>query len=572
MKIVGQRVDGLTLAYRTTLDPSFVKALRERSRIANKYGRAGFEWQNRVSEGVAGVGPARMPRKFHHEPPSISSGYVRGMWGELKFSDRASCWTLTNQPFFRMMVRLHAPGAVERVNDVTGERDDEGGWTIEIVFYAQWLAEVGLEAAIREGEAIASLCGDVHERRLRRIDLCADIQGWRIREGDVRRLVKRPRARWQKEYGDVGVGPGGVVVPLRLDDKELAPRRATKEERQEAVRAQDFGRGALDRRQITGVSVGRGGAMMCRCYDKRAELERDEERRVNEERRWRHTAGCPDLASLDPKALRDLDEQRGECPHCRLWDGLTRVTRVEFQIRGTVIREFGLLDPEVALEVETALDDRGRARVVGHKRMVDADGVVLGLADRLDWLWRSCLEWARLVVLDRTATGKLKPVSRLPDDPRWAFLRTVTFADARAPSIIKRYRVRAAASAAMGLGVALAQAGRDGELVRLPENSGAYDERTAESELRERVAGLMTSAGGKIVEMLLQKYGGSAIEACVHLAVRSNAAMLRFRERRIADAHHATDPPDGFGAWSSSPSGGGRPDPTGAGEESRAVA
>lgn len=542
VKILGSRVDGLTLAYRLTLNPAFVEALRESSRLSAKHGRAGFEWFDLMPVGVDGalpIGGGSRTRRGDAAPR-----FLHSIHGELRFSDRQSCWQITNQPYFRLLVKLHAPGAVEKRNEATGAHEKEGGWTVEVVFYAQWLAEIGLEAAIREGAAIASLCGEVHDTRLRRIDLCSDIQGWSIRESDVRRLVKRPRARWQKEYGDVGVGPNGVEVRLPVEDEK---RRVSKVEKHEAIRAQDFGRGALDRRQITGVSVGRGGAMMSRIYDKRAELERDEERRANEERRWRHDAGCPDLALAN---LRELDELRGECPHCRRWDGQTRVTRIEFQIRGTVIRELGLLDPEAAQEVvfgET-VDGRGRTRacIVGHKPLVTPDGEVLGLVDRLDWLWRTCLEWVRIVKLQRREDGKLKPVGRLEEDPRWTFLRGVQFAAARAPSTIKRFRVRAAASASMGLGVALAQAGRDGELEMLPVNSGAYDERTAKEELVERVTRLKRDEALKIVEMLLTKYGG-AVGACVHLAVRNNAALLRFKERRSAYADFATGPPDGGG-------------------------
>lgn len=542
MKVVGRRVDGLTLAFRVTLDPAFVEQLRERGRIAHKHGRAAFEWVNRVPEGMNAngsrddrVGLGGLRARWADESP-LPVEHKRAVWGELKFSRAAKVWNITNEPYFRMRVDEQAPGSVDRIDDVSGEFVHEGGWTIEIVFYAQWLADVGLDAALREADAIASLCGEVHEKRLRRADLCADIEGWAIKEDDVRHLVKRPRARWQKEYGDVAIGSDGVA-------RALPPsQQGAKKERAEEVRAQDFGRGALERRQITGLSVGRGGAMMSRIYDKRVELERDDARRAVEEARWKAEG----------------------------WDGKTCVTRIEFQIRGAVIGEFGLRDPERALDVETALDDRGRVRVVGHRVATDEDGCVLGLVDRLDWLWRSCLDWVRLVKLERTAGGRLKPASRLPDDERWAFLRTVAFASARAPHPIKRFRVRAAASAAMGLGVALAQAGRDGQLERLEERSGAYDEETALELLRARVEKLKSEEAARIVDMLLTR-GGGAIGACVHYAVRNNAALVRFMGRR-SDADLSTGPPHGHGPRPPPPPQREGDDSRGSREAGRAVA
>lgn len=568
MKVLGSRVDGLTLRYRVDLFPEFVEALRESQILACKHGRAGFEWDSRrVTPNVWGDGDVLSvaPMSLSRAGRSLESAETtRAMWGELRYQRAQKRWNLTNQPFFRMQIDAQAAGAEDRLNPVTKEVTREPGWTIEIIFYAQWLAEIGIKAALHEGEALAALCGEVHETALGRIDLCTDIEGWAIEEADVKCLVKRPRARWQKEYGEVAIGEDGEV-------QFLSKSKPSKAEKKEAIGAQDFGRGALDKRQITGLSVGRGGAMMSRIYDKCAELERDEERRVNEERRWRHDGSCPELRSLSAEALRELDEERGQCPHCQRWDGHTRVSRIEFQIRGSVVREFGIRDPWTALEVELAPNDCGRKCAVRHKPMVDPQtGEVLGLVDRLDWLWRSCLDWVRLVVLDRRDDGTLKPASRLELDPRWAFLRTVTFDRAIAPNPIKRFRVRAAASAAMGLGVALAQAGRDGELEKLPVNSGAYDERTAHDELVARVTKLKREEALKIVEHLLKR-GGGAIGACVHFAVRNNAALLRFRERS-AHADLATGPPHGDGPRSTPTARGYGDDSTGGREAVRAVA
>ncbi len=542
MKVLGSRVDGLVFRYRMTLDPAFVEALCSRGAVAYRHGRAAFFWRNPKREPNETKGEAqRLRERFDTREQDV-------MWGELKYSRATKRWVINNQPSFQMVVDAQGPGAVEH-DDEDGIPSRDHGFAIEIKFYAQRLADIGLDAAQHEAETLAALCGVVHEQRLGRIDLCADVEGWTIAEEDVRRLVKRPRARWQKEYGDRAVDASGSVELLRAKKGG----RLSQLEREEEERAQDFGRGALDRRQITGLSVGRGGAMMTRIYDKRVELERDEERRANEEKRWT-AAG---------------------------WDGVSCVTRVEFQIRGTAIAEFGLRDPRCIKDVEWGESLRtGRLCVVAQRdaEMYDeetGEARRVSLSDRLDWIWRSCLEWVRLVEPAETKTGKPKALGLLDEDPRWILLREITFGAARAPSVIKRFRVRSAASAAMGLGVALSQAGKDGRLVLCPENNeetGYYDcdEETALSMLRDRVVGLMVDEGERIIEDLLRR-GEGAIGGLVHLSVRSNAALYRHMGRG-SDADLATGPPHGDGPRSAPFARRSEDDSTGSSEAGRAVA
>lgn len=519
MKVLGARVDALTLAFRVTLDPAFSEALRERAKVARQHGRAAFDWCVRVPKDDSGVVASRrrlgeLPARWADEAlRGVGTEYSSKIWGELRFSRALKVWNIVNEPFFRMRIDAQAPGKTERFSDLAGETIDEAGWTVEIVFYAQFLADVGLEVALREAEALASLTGEVHEQRVRRIDLCADVAGWTIAEDDVRKLAKRPRAKWSKH---LGAGDEGEWIDEDAHDLNVG--------------ADSFGRGSFDNRKVTGLAVGRGGAMMTRIYDKRCELERDEDRRRTEEARWTSNG----------------------------WDGEEPVTRVEFQIRGVALAELGLRDPEVALEPETeievSIDRRGRRRererVVGHRIATgpgdDGRARVHGLVDRLDWVWRTCLDWARLVVLERTRSGRIKPVSRLPDDPRWALLREVTFADARAPAPIKRFRARAAASSAQALGVSLSQAARDGELEPMSEDAIAYDDDPI-ATLRGRVRTLKLSETERIVDWLLDKFGSAAM-ANVHLAVRANAARLRFLPRGERAEHAARPPPrDGPG-------------------------
>jgi len=306
VKVLGARVDALTLAFRVTLDPLFVEALRKGAKLAKNHGRAAFEWCVHVPEDDTGTVARRrrlgeLPARWREETPRGMRTELRSaIWGELRFSRALKVWNIVNEPYFRMRIDAHAPGATDRFSPIVepsayhdgllrkdgGATESEAGWTVEFVFYAQWLAEIGLEAALREAEAIVSQTGQVHEQRLRRIDLCADVAGWIIAEDDVRKLAKRPRAKWSKH---LGAGDEGEWIDEDAHDFNGG--------------ADSFGRGSFDNRKVTGLAVGRGGAMMTRIYDKRCELERDEDRRRTEEARWTSNG----------------------------WDGEEPVTRVEFQ-------------------------------------------------------------------------------------------------------------------------------------------------------------------------------------------------------------------------------------------------
>lgn len=514
MKVLDRRVDWLTLAYRVTLDASFTDALTRRAMVAQKHSRAAFYWRPIVVTGRSDAEHGREERTLRAREDDLArelgfqgaTSATLAPWGELRYSRARKCWHITSHDAYQLRVDALAPGAEDV--EIGGTTVRQGGWTIEVTFAAQWLAEFGLLEALRKGEAMAALCGTVHETRLRRIDLCADVEGWEIGEEDVRRLVKRPRARWQKEYGGtVAVDAAGEIELL----KKKKSGRVSKTEREEEERAQDYGRGALDRRQITGLSVGRGGALMSRIYDKRIELERDEERRVNEERRW---------------------TDKG-------WDGRSRVTRVEFQIRNVAVHELGIRDPWRVKDVEWGTSKHGRRVVVARKDAVriDEDGEVhhLGLVDRLDAIWQTCLDWVRLVEPAYRDDGEMLPAGRLADDERWALLRDVRFDETCKPSKIKRVRVRTAASAAQLVGVAISRAARDGDLSPMGEESAAlFDDDVAAREVSLYVGRLMVSQAVTVIEDLYRRFGGP-VGAYEHLAVRNDAAIARNAARFAAE-------------------------------------
>jgi len=531
VKPLGARVDALTIAFRVRLDVAFVQRLKQRADVAREHGRASFEWV--IEEPDTKMG-ASSERRLGPQRARWADDFDRlrrrpALWGELGYSTQRGVWRITNEPYFRIQIQENAAGGgkVRPCGACRGlgwlpavsygmRRDpcracrgvghlEDPGWTIELIWYAQELARIGLGAALKESQAIAGLTGEVLEARLRRIDLCADIEGWEISPDDVKRLAKRPRARWAVD----DVGPRKVTKIPRCTGTGACRDRCTCQD------VQVYGTGStLSDRRISGLAVGRGGALMCRIYDKRCELENDRqgERRAAEEARWSRAG----------------------------WKGQAPIARVEFQIRGVALSELGLRDPDAAVVPIYRHDfytgENGkmkfRAVVVGEKILTVANDATgkeeqATIVHRLEAVWRTCLDWVRLVEPEVSASGKPIAVSRLADDPRWALLRTVKFAHTN-DGPIRRYRPRAVASSAQALGVVLSQAGREGQLEHMPEGLEHYgDDEAAERQLYDRVLVLFTRSAENVTRWLIDRFGGVA-GASVHLAVRSNASRARF--------------------------------------------
>jgi hypothetical protein len=542
-RVLTNRVDALTLAYRVKLSPAFVRALEDAQKRARSFGRVAFEYEVQAPTGdpIIDVAMARKRRIGPHRLRWASEwDYVRGvekLWGELRWSDSQNRWLITNEPYYRIGINRHAPGGETMIRcggcrgegadlstgEVCGVCDGKGleaepGWTIEVTWYAQALADFGLELALAESAALAGNCGEVFEARTRRIDLCADVEGWAIQAEDLDRIVKRPRAKCGRE--DDGVPTEG---DLRIK------RRTSKERAEDGARL--HADGPHHRRRFTGFSVGRSGCIMSRVYDKRVELEQDThgEKRAREEERWR-AAG---------------------------WDGESRVTRVEFQLRGVALKELGIQNPDVAVtprfEHRPFTDKRGKKRsrpvLVGYDPIQvkgeDGSERTASLGDRLDSIWATCLQWVRLVEPGYSRKGNPLPASRLSDDPRWGLLRSVSFSDARTARPIKRVRDRKPASAAQMFGCMLSRAAREGMLAAFDEDRSRYPEDEAELErMLRRVVGKLASKSAEwIVEWLLQRGEGPA-GALERFAARANAARAKFHDGvSVVDAE-AKPPPE----------------------------
>jgi len=122
------------------------------------------------------------------------------------------------------------------------------GFCVEVSVSALYLATHPLPDALALCERLASMFGRVVDRRLRRVDLCADIGGWSVADTAAEGFIAQRRGRvktYEKEMHRVGS-------------------------------------------VVTGFSVCPGNRLMLRVYDKRAELRRQcsEDKRALEEELW----------------------------------------------------------------------------------------------------------------------------------------------------------------------------------------------------------------------------------------------------------------------------------------------
>ncbi|MDB4998274.1 MAG: hypothetical protein JWM74_5706 [Myxococcaceae bacterium] len=447
MKVVAHRVDWLTLGYRVEIDDALISHLKERHAAARKHGRVAVAY---------------------NDGPDDSFLFA----GELGFSRADKCWNVSG-PRYRVRIDLKAPGAV----GARGSVGFEPGWTVEISWSAQALAALGdVDAAVAESHQLMKSIGAVFESRLRRIDLCADVAGKAVDGDDVQRLVRRSRAKVTTH-----VKPEGLQVErVEVVKVEVVPASVGGGKTKEQILCDVAACASLHgRKKATGITVGAGGAVMGRIYDKRTELEQSAHRK-DEEERWREGG----------------------------WSGADDepVTRVEYQVRGTAIREFGLRDPDNAVD--------------------PASGLPLGvkLGDRIDALWQACLSWMKLVNRD-SATRR----SRCREDALWGLLRAVVFKHEATNA--RRFRVRGGASLDQLLGCALSILGVRQELeqleLRFDEGSELL---TADEMLVVHVDRIVDGMRGKVADHLRKRWGGP-LEAVEHIAEIQNAARARFLQK-----------------------------------------
>ena len=251
-------------------------------------------------------------------------------------------------------------GAVDLAQQADTD-DGHVGWTMVVDVSGGFLARHTFGAVLAALEGVFAAFGDVLELTVRRVDLAADFKGFDIREDDAINF-KRPS------------GPSRLAEWIEVEDPTTTRyHRGTK---------------------MTGITICPGGDLMARVYDKCEELKirRDAQKTSTEQEVWTWSGWKPGDA----------------------------VTRVEFQFRSPVLKEFDGFD---------ARDPRE-------------------LAKNLDALWRYAVEkWCSLIVRDDERT------SRCSVDPRWRAVQDVRFAERQ--RLPRRHRKRAGASAGQAIGCCL---------------------------------------------------------------------------------------------------------------------
>lgn len=316
-----------------------------------------------------------------------------------------------------------------------------GGWNLAVDMSGAKLRGADLPQALELAYGLAADLGDdpgaVLGARLRRVDLAADFAGWVIRRDDAEGWVRQRRAV--------------LAGYVDLDD-------------QGQVRTHEQGR------RVTGHTICPGGAIMLRAYDKRAQLAH---------------LGDPEYAAPELESWR-LQGVADDEP----------VTRVEPQIRGEALAEFG---PELA----TLRDNP------------------LALVDNLNGLWRYLVEdWARLVV-----PGTASRLSRCDLDERWRAVQAVAFGHDVGKLARTRRAGRAVTSQAFGCALsAMADAARVARQLPADFANGTSGELWA----RELVRQVMTGAGQEFVDQLLARYADAPdprIAVAEHLRDKVNGAL-----------------------------------------------
>lgn len=380
--------------------------------------------------------------------------------GELRFSRTEKAWFVVT-PRYRLRVLLAAPGGVELPD---GRK--EPGWTLEIMWNAQALAVMSLSGARIRSRAIAKTCGRIYASRLRRLDLCADLAGWALERTELDRFVRRPNS---------GVSGNAFA------EREIAAM----------LERGDFADDAPEdrvvmhyKKNLTGWTFCPGGELLSRVYDKRAELAlKKSDIRRDEEKRWR--AGG--------------------------WDGQAPVTRVEFQIRGGALAEFGLRDPDHPVEL-----GKVGGKVVEVARWKGLESVV-------DRVWRACLMWLRLAEpgqeAERAARKKL--------DPRWVKLFAVQFVQA-VREAHARVRVRAGATIEQAFGCVLSVLGSRGELSAPRGQLTVVDEAAARTLVVRQAKYLFERAGEIAGDHFAKKRG--PFEAVEYVRELVSASWARFTD------------------------------------------
>ncbi|HKO49461.1 MAG TPA: hypothetical protein VJV79_17150 [Polyangiaceae bacterium] len=338
--------------------------------------------------------------------------------------------------------RNATPSRIGFSNADVGGMFDSGapdGWSLVLEVRAIYLATHAIEAAIALCRRIARGFGDVRKERLRRFDLSGDYTGFPIDPLDVNRLHTRARKRTTF-----------LSQSKDLDDVKNAEVRMY----------------TNSARQVTGITVAPGQDLMCRIYNKSAELALPgrEQKRLVEEERWTRNGWA--------------DES---------------VTRVEVQHRGEHLVDLGLRNSV----------DEAKFRVLDL------------LIERIDAIWqRDVREWLRIIDPESSTRPE-----RCRIDPRWLPVQQTVFHQQSTPIVL--HRLRGGPSDAQALGVVLSHAAAHGHLLpvlnsaHIPRREDGTDDGLAnamwELDVAEEVRCLLTTRAVAGVQAATDEYARNLV-------------------------------------------------------------
>jgi hypothetical protein len=331
-----------------------------------------------------------------------------------------------------------------------------------------FLATHPLSEVLALAKTIATSLGRIQGVRVRRVDLCADFDGFPIHHDDSQRIFARAKV------------DAFISQPKDFDEASgVIAKSAIREHRKR-------------NQEITGFTVAPGNPLMARIYNKTAEL-----------------------------ALADREEKRA-IEHAiwasNGWNGVSQITRVEFQFRGEALDELDARDP-------------------------------CALENKLDSLWQTAVNWLRLV--DPASASRL---CRCVLDPRWRAVTDVTFLQPAQP--IKRQRTRGGATAEHALGATLSRLAATQRLPRLECIAGSklalddesafadsLDDRQSNDFLQRYLQEVTDRLGRDYIARLVQKHGiNKAVFLVVarHKAIAARFSSIDDREATVSEATKGT--------------------------------
>jgi len=490
--VVGRRVDAFTQAFRVKLNDRAIGEMKRRAKVARVHGRASFtdaggaDWELKIPR--RGDGEIWRLRREEHVRIQIDP---KAAGGSREYVIPVEPVFLHSE-FHPQRVEedkakgLPDPGTIDRatfapIHYSAADSDpmilESPGWTIEVIWYAQWLAVNRLEDVIRSGWEIAARFGNVEEDRIRRLDLCADVAGFHIGADDYRNFSRKSHVKvypfTEKPVGDDGFRQTDLEV-REVDLPALCDMVAEG--------------------KIAGIRVGSGDVVGV-VYDKRKELvdSGSKDRMLVEEGRWKEGG----------------------------WNGEDPVTRIEIRLRGDALTEIGARKPQCC--------DPGTGELLPIQDYIPRIWSTFAT------------KWLRLTEPGVTRRGNPLPMARRKTDPRWDVLGSIDWftncvmcADPDCTCLehqtpIRRVRVRGGASAAQALGALVSTVGAAGKLhERAPVSEDPKDYKEAPNEKLRALLSTVTSWGIDVIGLSLIDRWGSPEDAAVHLAIIINASRARF--------------------------------------------